>query len=102
MTRTAGRSALTAVATPLARPPPPIGHEHGRESGRSSTISSPIVPWPAMIRSSSNGGMTVEAAFGGDRLGDALALVAGGPDDDDLGAVGLDPLALDRAARPTA
>ena len=46
-----------AVATPLASPPPPIGTRTTARSGRSSTISSPTVPWPAMIRSSSNGGM---------------------------------------------
>ena len=40
-----------------------------------------------------------QPALGGDRLGDPLALVAGGPDDDDLGAVGRDPVALDARAR---
>ena len=32
-------------------------------SGHSSTISSPTVPAPAMIRSSSNGGMTAAPVF---------------------------------------
>ena len=43
-----------------------------------------------------------QAASRGDLLGDLLALVAGRPDDDDLGAVGGDPFALDRRARRTA
>ena len=85
-----------AVATPLASPPPPIGTRTAARSGRSSTISSPTVPWPAMIRSSSNGGMMARPRRAASRLGDPLAFVAGGPDDDDLGAVGLDPVALDR------
>ena len=37
-----------------------------------------------------------QAALGGDPLGDALALLARRPDDDDLGAVGLDPGLLQR------
>jgi 16S rRNA (cytosine1402-N4)-methyltransferase len=45
--------ALTAVATPLASPPPPIGTRTAARSWSASTISSPTVPWPAMIRSSS-------------------------------------------------
>ena len=57
ITRTPGRRAAIAVATPLARPPPPIGTRTTARSGRSSAISSPTVPWPAMIRSSSKGGM---------------------------------------------
>ena len=72
MTRAAGAQRLDRpTATPLARPPPPIGTRTAATSGRSSTISRPTVPWPAMIRSSSNGGMT-RARVGGDRLG-ALA-----------------------------
>ena len=65
-------------------------------SGMSSTISRPTVPWPAMIRSSSNGGMIARPRCGRDLLRDPLALVAGGADDDDLGAVRGDALALDR------
>ncbi len=51
------RMARMATATPLARPPPPTGTSTAARSGRSCAISSPTVPWPAMIRSSSNGGM---------------------------------------------
>ena len=42
-----------ATATPLDSPPPPIGISTAARSGTSSAISSPTVPWPAMIRSSS-------------------------------------------------
>ena len=49
--------ALIAVATPLASPPPPTGTSTRPVVGRSWTISRPIVPWPAMIRPSSNGRM---------------------------------------------
>ena len=95
MTRAPGRRLLMAVATPLANPPPPIGTRTTATSGRSSAISSPTVPWPAMIRSSSNGGMIASPRSRGDRLGDPLSLVAGGADHDDLGAVGGHPVALD-------
>ena len=40
-----------------------------------------------------------ETPFRGDRLGPLAAFVRGRPDRDDLGAVGRDPLALDRRAR---
>ncbi len=43
---------LIAVATPLMRPPPPTGAKTASTSGISSRISSPMVPWPAMIFSS--------------------------------------------------
>ena len=56
-TRTSGRSALTAVATPEISPPPPTQTTTVAASGRSATISSPTVPCPAMMRGSSNGGM---------------------------------------------
>ena len=82
-------------ATPLASPPPPIGTRTAARSGRSSTISSPTSlagddPVVVVRRDDR------QPALGGDLLGDLLALVAGGPDDDDLGAVGLDAFALDR------
>ncbi len=57
MTRMPGRRPLTAAPTPLASPPPPTGTSTIAVDGRSSTISSPTVPCPAMIRSSSKGGM---------------------------------------------
>ena len=53
MTRASGRSALMAVAIPLASPPPPMGTRTAATSGRSSISSRPMVPWPATIRSSS-------------------------------------------------
>ena len=43
-----GRSALTALAIPVVRPPPPYGITTASGSGRSSSISSPIVPLPAI------------------------------------------------------
>ena len=54
------------------------------------------MPWPAMIRSSSIWRDDRQTALRGDAIGDPLALVARGPDDDDLGAIGHDALALDR------
>ena len=53
------------------------------------------MPWPAMIRSSSYGGMIERPRSAAIALGDLQALVAGGPDDDDLGAVRSDPVTLD-------
>src|SRR5438445_173914 len=43
-TRTAGRAERTASAIPLMRPPPPTATITSSTSGRSSTISRPIVP----------------------------------------------------------
>ena len=54
------------------------------------------MPWPAMIRSSSNGGMIARPRSAAIRSATCLALVAGRADDDDLGAVRRDALALDR------
>ena len=45
----------TAAAMPDSRPPPPSGATIASTSGRSSRISRPAVPLPAMNRSSSNG-----------------------------------------------
>ena len=59
ITRTFGWSIFTAEATPEASPPPPIGTTMVSTSGRSSMISSPMVPCPAMTIGSSNGWMNV-------------------------------------------
>ncbi len=48
-----GASAFTAVATPDERPPPETGTRTLVTPGRSSTISRPHVPWPAMMAGSS-------------------------------------------------
>ena len=48
ITVTSGRVAFTALPTPVISPPPPMAAITVRTSGRSSTISSPIVPCPAM------------------------------------------------------
>ena len=50
-----GRSALTALAIPVVSPPPPYGITTASGSGRSSSISSPIVPLPAITPGSWTG-----------------------------------------------
>ena len=50
-----GRIALTALAIPVVRPPPPYGITIASGSGRSSSISSPIVPLPAITPGSWTG-----------------------------------------------
>ena len=48
-----GRNVFTASETPASNPPPPTGTMTASRSGTCSTISRPIVPWPAMIAGSS-------------------------------------------------
>ena len=72
----------SAAAMPASRPPPPSGATMASTSGRSSRISRPAVPLPAMNRSSSNGctkwpRMRSERV----RFDGAPALVVGGADD---------------------
>lgn len=63
ITRAAGTSSLIAAATPALNSPPPTGTRTVPTSGRSSTISSPTVPCPAMIvRSSAGGTITTPSA----------------------------------------
>ena len=50
-----GRDSLSAAATPEISPPPPTPTTTTSTSGRSSRISSPIEPWPAITSGSSNG-----------------------------------------------
>jgi len=50
-----GRSALTALAMPVVSPPPPYGITIASGSGRSSRISRPIVPLPAITAGSWTG-----------------------------------------------
>jgi hypothetical protein len=38
-----------AMAMPEISPPPPIGTTRSSRSGTSARISSPAVPWPAMM-----------------------------------------------------
>ena len=59
-TRTLGRCALAATATPLTSPPPPTGTTSVSRSGACSSISSPSVPWPAITASSSKGWTRVQ------------------------------------------
>ena len=54
-TRTSGRLALTAIATPASRPPPPVGTITVCTSGACSSTSSPSVPAPLMMSTWSNG-----------------------------------------------
>ncbi len=53
-----GHLARIAAAMPEISPPPLTGTTTRSTSGRSSAISSPIVPWPAITCRSSNGGTT--------------------------------------------
>ena len=57
MMAASGRSARTAAATPEISPPPPTGTTTRSTPGLSAAISRPTVPWPAITRRSSNGGM---------------------------------------------
>ena len=67
---------------PASRPPPPSGATIASTSGRSSRISSPTVPLPAMNRSSSNGWTKWPVMrVGAVRFDRAPALVVGGADD---------------------
>src|SRR6266487_4267273 len=59
ITRAPGRSALTAVAIPETSPPPPTWTRTRSASGRSSRISRPTVPWPAITSGSSYGWTSV-------------------------------------------
>ena len=90
------RSAFTATATPLASPPPPIGHEHGGRSAMSSAISRPQVPWPAMMRSSSNGGMIARPRSAAMRSATACRSALAGPTVTTSAPSVEDPGALDR------
>ncbi len=55
ITSISGFTALAAVAMPEISPPPPIGTGSTSMSGASSSISSAMVPWPAITSASSNG-----------------------------------------------
>ena len=83
MTRALGPQGPDGGGDAARQPAAADRHQDDRQVGRSSTSSSPIVPCPAMIRSSSKGGMIVRPRSARDLLGDPLPLVAGGPDDDD-------------------
>ena len=48
-----GRKVFTVNETPASKPAPPTGTTTASRSGICSTISRPIVPWPAMIAGSS-------------------------------------------------
>ena len=63
-TRVPGLRALTAAATPLVRPPPPKGVSTQSGLGRSSTISSPMLPLPASTCASVTGLMSSSGPSG--------------------------------------
>lgn len=46
---TFGCNVFTASATPAINPPPPVGTTTASMSRTCSTISRPIVPWPAIM-----------------------------------------------------
>ena len=69
---TSGLIALMALATPVINPPPPMLAMIAFVSGASSKISRPIVPWPAMKLSSSNGCTNVPSAPGNARSSSAF------------------------------
>ena len=50
MTFTRGFSAFTAIETPAMSPAPPTGQTIASRSGTCCRISTPSVPWPAMMR----------------------------------------------------
>ena len=79
-TRTFGCSSRSASAIPDARPPPPIGTTSVSSSGSCSAISSPIVPWPAITRSSSKACTKVAPVVLGalERRGERLVEVLAG------------------------
>ena len=52
--RCPGRRSRSASEMPAASPPPPTGIRTVSASGACSASSSPIVPWPAITRASSN------------------------------------------------
>src|SRR5271157_5224468 len=54
-TRAPGLLALIEAAIPQLKPPPPNGTNTVSTSGKSSRISNPIVPFPAITDSSANG-----------------------------------------------
>ena len=91
ISRAPGTSARIATATPLASPPPPIGTRTAATSGRSSAISSPTVPWPAMIRSSSYGGMIARPRAAAISSATCWRSSLDVPTTTTCGAVGLDP-----------
>ena len=55
ITRQEGLSVLTAIATPLMSPPPPMGTTTCSTSGSCSRISRPMVPCPAITQGSLKG-----------------------------------------------
>ena len=73
MTFTPGSARLTAMAMPLASPPPPTGTITRCSSGMSSTSSRPSVACPAMIAGSSNGWMKAIPASAARASAEAMA-----------------------------
>ena len=58
-----GLIAFAAVAIPEISPPPPIGTTSMSRSGASASSSSAIVPCPAIMAGSSNGGMKTKPSL---------------------------------------
>src|SRR5579871_3811341 len=87
-----------AMALPAIRPPPPIGITNMSRSGTSSSISSAMVPWPAMMAGSSRVHQD-EAMLGDDRGHPILAFAQGLADKHHPGAVGFRRLHLYEGGR---
>ena len=95
-----GHSALIAVPIPDASPPPLTGTSTLSTSGRSSAISRPIVPCPAMMSGWSNGGTSTPPVCS--TTSAATCSRWPGRAEHDLGAVAAGGLDLDRRASPRA
>ena len=91
-----GRSARAAVAMPLISPPPPIATTSVSIDGCCSSISSPIVPWPAITARSSYGCTTVSARSLRELEPARARVLEGVAVEHDLGAEAARALDLDR------
>ena len=99
MTRASGREGLDRRGDAAGQPAAADRHEDGGDVGQVLGDLEPDGALagddPVVVVRRDDG----EPALGGDALGDLLALLGRRADDDDLGAVGGDPVALDAAGR---
>ena len=98
-TRTSGRSALIARATPPSSPPPPVGTSTVRTSGACSSTSRPRVPCPATMSTWSNGWISTAPVSSANRRAADQRLLEHVSLEDHVGAVRPGgPLLRDRRA----